>query len=176
MPTKDAKTTPKRIPLMIASNDIVLRQYKLDDANETFALINKSRDHLSQFGDTTAAKYPTLWSFEESIRNPKNPNCLRFGIRNSDEILVGFIKLTPDDIVTKSGEVGYYLGKEFQGRGYMTKGVRLITDYAFNTLKYEQLYGKVALGNTASVYVLERNSYAFSEIQDGWAIYRRLRR
>ena len=116
----------KQKPLEIKSIDgtITLRQYTLKDSKEAFALINRNRMHLSQFGDRTAAKYPTLESFEESIKNNQNVDRLRFGIWDAEGVLVGSINLTPDGDNPKRGEIGYYLGGELQNRGYMTKAVR----------------------------------------------------
>src|SRR5437868_14428116 len=84
-------------PLELVSLDgeVILRQYSPADAQEGFSLIDRNRDHLSQFGDETASKYPTLESFQESILHPKNPRRLRFGIRNKEGLLVGSINLTP---------------------------------------------------------------------------------
>lgn len=176
MPTKEVKAGQrKEIPLEITSDDVVLRQYTLEDAREAFALIDGNREHLSQFGDRTAAKYPTLESFEENIRNPENPDKLRFGVRNRDGVLVGTINLIPDGVNARSGVIGYYLGKEFRGKGYMTVSVRLLTEYAFNVLNYGELCGMVVLGNNASVKVLERNKYIFAGIEGNEAKYVRLK-
>ncbi len=40
-------------PFEIASSDrqVVLRQYTSEDAEEAFVLIDRNREHLSQFGD-----------------------------------------------------------------------------------------------------------------------------
>ncbi len=160
-------------PLEITSTDgtITLRQYSLKDAKAAFALIDKNREHLAQFGDRTGVKYPTLESFEESIRNPKNVNRLRFGIWNSKDELVGSINLTPDADNPRRGEIGFYLGGEFQGNGYMKRAVQALTDYAFKKLNYSQIYGKVAVGNEHSVRVLMKNGYFGSVKKEVETIY-----
>ena len=76
--------------------DIVLKQYIADDAHAIFQLINNSRDHLSQYGDTTAEKYLTVELVFESIIKPKNPQRLRPGIWD-DNALVGGINLTSNE-------------------------------------------------------------------------------
>ena len=62
-------------------NAISLRQFSPADTNAIFELIDRNRGHLSQFGDETAAKYPTGKSVLDIITNPKNPGKLRFGMR-----------------------------------------------------------------------------------------------
>src|SRR5260221_3426993 len=115
--SSDSELSQVSKPLEIQSSDgqIVLRQYTPEDADEVFALIDQNRGYLSQFGDDTSDKYPTLESFRESILSPKKPSRLRFGIRSKDGVIVGSINLTPDDDNPKRAEIGYWLGKESEG-------------------------------------------------------------
>lgn len=69
----------KPIEILVRSTGIRLKQFIQTDSKAIFDLINKNREHLSQFGDTTAEKYQNVESVEDSILNPKNPNRLRFG-------------------------------------------------------------------------------------------------
>lgn len=114
MNTKEEKAVsgegiPTKKPLEIVSKDgqVTLRQLTLEDVEELFALIDRNRDHLSQFGDDTATKYPTVESVRESIEKPKNPKRMRFAIRNIQGQIVGSINLTSDDDNPERGEVGY---------------------------------------------------------------------
>lgn len=147
------------LELISLDGEVILRQYTPADAEEGFALIDRNRDHLSQFGDETAVKYPTLESFQESILRPKNPRRLHFGIRNRDDVLVGSINLTPQQKNRRKGKIGYYQGAEFQGKGYTTRAVETLTDYAFDQGGFEVLYGDVASGNIASERVLMMAGY-----------------
>ncbi len=164
-PTKDAPQNP----IEIASSDgkIFLRQFTLDDSQEIFSLIDNNRNHLSQFGDDTSDKYPTLETVRESIEHPKNPKRLRFAIRNREGQLVGSINLTPDENDPTQGEIGYYLSAEFQRQGYMKRAVETLTDYGFNVLNYKTIYGDIAEGNTTSVNVLLKAGYQETGKHDG---------
>lgn len=156
-------------PLEINSEDsaVTLRQFTPQDAADIFNLIDQSRDHLSQHGDTTAEKYPDLESVKESIEHPKNPNRLRFGIRNLEGQLVGSINLTPDAEDPQRGEVGYYLGQAYTGKGYMGSALTALTGFAFSDLQYETLYGKVQEDNAASARVLERAGFREAQRVNG---------
>lgn len=148
-------------PLRIKSADfaITLKQYTLEDANAIFALIDGSREHLSQFGDPTSRNYPTLESVEKSIAKPYNADSLRFGIWDDKDALAGYITLLPDSDNARRGEIGYYLGKDFLRRGYMTKSLETLTEYAFYGLNYKTLYASVAEENIASSNVLSKLGY-----------------
>lgn len=140
---------------------LVLRQYTLSDAPAIFAAIDSSRDHLSQFGDDTASKYPTRESVEDSIR-ANNPRIrLRLGIWDEGK-LVGGINLAPmsERIIA---EIGYWLAAQSIGRYYATLATRTLVIYGRNVAGYRFLVAKVAIGNDKSVAVLER--VGFSEIK-----------
>ena len=143
---------PNTIPV---EGDILLRRIVPEDSEAIFALIDRNRDHLSQFVDETAKKYPTL----ESVRKRnaiQSPDERRFGIWDENKF-VGFVK------VTKRGEdgweVGYWLGGEHTGKGYMTKAVSALTRYAADHLGARRVFAKVVQGNKASIRVLERAGY-----------------
>ncbi len=147
-------------PLEIRSSEfgITLRQFTPDDAKVIFELIDRNRGHLSQFGDETASKYPDEKSVFDSITNPKNPDKLRFGIWDHGEF-VGSINLIPDENGESKAEVGYYLGSEFVGKGYMWKAVKTLSKYAFSNLGYESLFGNVHPNNINSQKVLEKAGF-----------------
>jgi len=69
---------------------------------------------------------------------------------------VGSINITPDKDDSSSAEIGYYLGEEFEGNGYMTEAVKTLSAYAFEKLGCKKVYGKVVEGNDSSVKVLKR--------------------
>lgn len=148
-------------PIEIASPDgvINLRQFTLDDAREIFELIDRNREHLSQHGEDTAEKYPTLESVVESIAKPSNLKRLRFALRNADGEYVGSINLTQDEHNSERGEIGYYLGKKFMGKGYAGRAVEALTRYGLDRLGYQVIFGMVAETNTPSINILTRTGY-----------------
>ncbi|MBW3002845.1 GNAT family N-acetyltransferase [Candidatus Woesearchaeota archaeon] len=137
--------------------EITLRQFCVEDAKVIFDLIDRNREHLSQHDDDTAGKYPLAGFVFRSIACPKNPERLRMGIWANEEF-TGSINLTPVASST-SFEVGYYLGKEYQGRGYMTRAVNRLVKYAFEEKKATQVFANVHPDNSASMAVLERAGF-----------------
>jgi RimJ/RimL family protein N-acetyltransferase len=146
---------------LVVDHELVLRQFAIQDAQAIYDLISASREHLSQNGDRTSAKYPDLASVVASITFPQNPRRLRMGMWNRESVLVGSINLTPEE-VQPAAEVGYYLGAEFQGRGYASRAVSRIVRYAFEELGLRSVFAKVTPANAASVGVLERNGFHLS--------------
>ncbi|MBI4019818.1 MAG: GNAT family N-acetyltransferase [Candidatus Aenigmarchaeota archaeon] len=139
-----------------AGGDIQLRQFTAGDADAIFALIDRNREHLSQHGDVTAMKYPTKESVMESIEHPINPAKLRFGIWIADAF-VGSVNLTPD--MRLSAEIGCYLGKEFTGRGYMTRSISRTVRYGFEDMGLREIYAKIQRNNHPSVKLIGRAGF-----------------
>jgi len=155
--------------------EITLRQFSAADAGDIFDLIDRNRDHLSQHDDDTAGKYPSVRSVLNSIVSPKNPERLRMGIWAGKEF-AGTINLTRFNGCA-SFEVGYYLGSEFLGRGYMTRAVNKIVEYAFTEKKACQVFANVHPDNEESMAVLERAGFSKKGKvkEDGQVIYSKCR-
>lgn len=176
---QETKPTTPQEPLEIkpVNGNIVLRQFIPDDAREIFDLIDRNRGHLSQFGDDTAQKYPTYESVLSSITNPKNPARMRFGIRKTEDggELTGSINLTPDADNIQRGEIGYYMGSEYQDKGFGTEAVRALCQFAFGELGYVELYAKVHPDNKASQRVLIKTGFVQTGMKDADVIFSRLK-
>lgn len=66
-----------------------------------------------------------------------------------------------------SGDVGYWIGEEFWGRGYATEAVRLLSFLCFEHLDASTLFAHVFVGNLASRVVLEKNGFVFTHLSRG---------
>jgi RimJ/RimL family protein N-acetyltransferase len=74
--------------------------------------------------------------------------------RADDEQLVGAIALRP--IATAQENLGYWIGREFWGRGYATAAARAVVALAFTCLDCQQLTASHLSRNVASGRVLEK--------------------
>lgn len=147
--------------------DTFLRQLS-NEADDLvyFSAIDANREHLSQFGDETASKYPTLEAVTEARINPSNPDKLRFGIWNK-ETFVGSINLTPDDY--DGAEIGYWLDERYTGNGYATLAVKALGNYGRK--RYSMVYAYVTEGNVASEAVLERAGFEMLAREAGRTVF-----
>ncbi len=105
---------------------------------------------------------------------------LSFGII-VDGAAVGGLSLMPgEDIDRTSAEIGYWLGREFWGRGIATDAVRAVTAYAFDNLGFTRVFAVPFARNPASARVLEKAGYTEegmmrrSAVKDGVIIDQRL--
>ncbi len=149
-----------------AQDGMSLHQLGPYDAQAYFDLIDADREHLSQFGDGTAIKYPSVDTVRESIVNPEYPTKLRFGIWQGGA-MVGSINLSPDT-GANSAEVGYWIGKPYIGYGYARKATEALIEYVFEVTDLEVLYAEVAVGNEASRKTLERAGFQLKDVGKHW--------
>lgn len=87
-----------------------------------------------------------------------------FGIF-SDKTFIGIGSIIPQkDIYKINGEIGYWIGEPYWGKGYGTQTVKLLTDYAFTELKLGRIFAGVISNNPASMKVLEKSGYRLEAI------------
>lgn len=95
-----------------------------------------------------------------SARLARMEKAYYFGIedRQSGRI-VGMIGLRTVNRLDKNAEAGYWVGKQFQGRGYAGEAIRLILEFAFKQLRLYRIYAIVHQRNVPSIRVLERAGF-----------------
>lgn len=142
--------------LFTKTSGITLRRFEACDCDTLFKLIDSNREHLSQRNDQTAQKYPDLQSVLASVTNPSNPAKLRFGIWRGD-CLVGTVNLTP--LSQKKAEIGYWVGREYNGQGFATTATLALVHYAFEKLGFRRIVATVNPENLASQAVLKRAGF-----------------
>jgi ribosomal-protein-alanine N-acetyltransferase len=89
--------------------------------------------------------------------------------RNQDDRIVGAINI--NHIVRGSflsASLGYYVGAEFQGYGYMEEGLNLLTRYAFNTLGLHRLEANIQPDNVRSQKLVERCGFVKEGYSEGF--------
>ena len=61
--------------------------------------------------------------------------------------------------------LGYYVGAQYAGQGYMTEALQLTLRYAFDHLKLHRLEANVQPGNLASIALVKRAGF----VQEGYS-------
>ncbi len=64
-----------------------------------------------------------------------------------------------DDVTAKTAQVGYWIAEPYWGRGFATRAVSFISEYAMETFTLERLEALVFDWNAASGRVLEKAGY-----------------
>ncbi len=83
-------------------------------------------------------------------------------IENSSGKVIGMIDVRDINWRSRYGEIGYWLCKEYWGKGYMTEAVSLMLKYCFEYLNLRKVFAKVFESNIASIKVLEKNGFKYT--------------
>jgi RimJ/RimL family protein N-acetyltransferase len=91
--------------------------------------------------------------------------------------LVGLVGITPQiGWRAHLGEIGYWVGKDYWGKGIATSALKQMTDYGFVSLRLKKLCAPVMSPNAASMRVVAKCGYELvgilkSEVQKAGRFY-----
>jgi ribosomal-protein-serine acetyltransferase len=136
-------------------NGVVVRTYTLDDAQALFDLIDSNRDHLRPWmiwEHTTKGVDDTRTYIQSCLDDPVSIEGNGIFV---DGALGGGIGLDIDTL-SNSGEIGYWLAKEHEGRGIVTRACERFFDLAFDELGLHRVELQAASDNVRSRAVAAR--------------------
>ena len=91
----------------------------------------------------------------------KQEPTINFCIEINGEAVGGIGIRVGSDVHRYTGEMGYWLGEEFWGRGVMTEAVTAVTNFCFENFPLRRISAEVFANNPASVRVLEKAGFTF---------------
>ena len=103
---------------------------------------------------------PSMLDFQKGENLPEGyvPETFLF-LWNDDEI-VGQFRIRHylcESLRTGAGHIGYFIKKEFRGKGYGTEGLRLTLQVARDIIPEDEFYLRVNKDNPASLKVMLKN-------------------
>lgn len=128
------------------------------DAEKLYDLINRNRDHIGEW-----LKFPSITLKADDSKTFIQRTRIRYakeegywlGIWVGNELVgsIGYLYLDQDN---KKTEIGYWLGKEYEGKGIITKSIKVLINHAFDELKLHKIEIGVARDNTRSRAIPEK--------------------
>jgi len=160
--------TRRLVTLDLAGALVRLRPHRVDDAQAAFALLHEEHEILRWLvwdgpasPDELGEHYGT-WRYDDGAASD-----LRLAIEErASGALVGSITLRFGGHPGQ-GDIGYWIGRPFQGRGYGREALALAAHLAFGQLGALSLYAWVFVGNLASRRVLERAGFTLARTVPG---------
>lgn len=136
---------------------LILRPIQLSDA-EAYEAIFVDYEVVSQLAAAVPWPYPKGGVAEylsNLILPEQGVSRWAWGIflRDEPKQIIGCVDLWRQG---KPENRGFWLGKKYWGKGYMTEAVEPVMDYAFNELGFEKLVFTNAVGNIRSRRVKEK--------------------
>src|SRR5436305_1007932 len=147
---------PDRLPT-IAAPRVLLRWLTEDDVDALFSI----------FSDPEVMRY---WStlpmtdqrearelLEHVHESFRRQTLWQWGVaRRDDDLVIGTCTLLHFEADNRRGEIGYALGREHWGQGYMGEALEALLGFAFGELDLHRLEADVDPRNSSSIRSLER--------------------
>jgi ribosomal-protein-alanine N-acetyltransferase len=149
------------------SKKTAIRPLEIADAAEMLALRRRNEAFLKPFEPTRPPGYLTLGAqhreIEYGIQASLSDRGYAFGILAlPGDRLIGRIALS--NVVRgawQSAALGYFVGREANGRGHCSEAVALVLGFAFSEAGLHRIQAAVMPRNGASARVLVRNGFRF---------------
>ena len=142
-------------------NTTYIETVKLSNSQEVFNLVENSRDSLREWlpwVDFTKSANDIESYFQSCIDREKANNGFDLTI-NSNNKIVGLIGLHKIDHSNKITSIGYWLPKQNEGKGFMTKSVKALCNYCFNSLNLNRIEISCASDNVKSQNIPKRLNF-----------------
>jgi RimJ/RimL family protein N-acetyltransferase/mannose-6-phosphate isomerase-like protein (cupin superfamily) len=147
----------REIPTLVTAR-LVLRPFNLSDA----PLLQRLAGDFSIADTTAAIPHPYPDGAAETWINTHKEEfacnrmlALAVTIKETG-VLAGCVSIMNIDSMSSSGEIGYWIGKDFWGRGYCTEAASAIMKYGFEEIDLNRIQGKHLVRNPASGRVMQK--------------------
>lgn len=128
------------------------------DADRLYRLVDAHREYMREWlpwVDSEKGPGDTKRFIQFVQQQYRRNEGLQTGIWYNGEI-VGVIGYHKFDWLNRATSIGYWLGKEFQGRGIMTRSCQALVDYAFGEMGIHRVEIRCAAGNSRSRAIPDR--------------------
>jgi ribosomal-protein-serine acetyltransferase len=148
---------------LVLDQDLSLRLYQPEDAEELFRLTIESKDYLKEWlgwldftvtaEDSASFIQSTLSGYEKNGGHPQAAAIIYNGR------IAGTIGFNEISRPHKIGVIGYWLGEKYQGKGIMSRAFSALVDYGFEKAGLNRIEVRAASGNVKSRALPEKAGF-----------------
>jgi len=161
------------------NNTIVSPEIKLDDqlslhlvkpeeAPDIFNLIDTNREYLGQwlpFIESTKSPQDSLGFINETIKNFEDGSAYGFGVVLDDKLIGHTSLMHIND--AHDPEIGYWISKDYSGRGIATRLTEFLTNLGLNELGLNKIIITANKENIGSNRIAEKLGYTIERTKPG---------
>jgi len=138
-----------------------IRLLEIDDTNNYFNLVESNRKRLETFFVGTTSRTKTFQDTQEFVKDmvKRSEEKIYFPyiiIDNNNQKIIGFIDLKNIDWNIPKSEMGFYIDKEYAGKGVTSKALKLLCDFCFSEYKFEKLFLRTHPSNVSAIAVAKK--------------------
>lgn len=154
--------------MKLIEENFVLEPLKEKDAESLNKLMIRNAKRFQQFLPKTLYQNLSAESSREYIKEKnaeiENGEVYTLGIKDPlNKSVAGLVILKEINFDEKSAEFAYCIGKEFEGKGWVTKSILAFSEFAFNRLDLEKLHIIIHRTNKASLKVAENAGFEWKQ-------------
>ena len=150
----------QNFPKALESERLTLRRYRTEDAASLLCLIDSNRELLvHEFallaGLRSNADAESYLAAEDEQWNAGRTFCYGIRLKPSDE-LIGHMRVKNIAWEIPSAELGYFVGGEWQRRGYAGETIRRVLQSAFGEISFERIFLRILPTNEPSLRLAQK--------------------
>ena len=145
------------------SDKAALFIFEIRHAEQWFALIDSNREHLKKWlswVDEIKSPEDTRRTIDTGRKRRAESGDIAAGIRFEDRI-AGIISLDSIDARNGTAEIGYWIGREFEGKGLITQACGILLRHAFEALSLNRVVLQIQPANEKSKAVARRMGFYY---------------
>jgi len=152
---RESKSTQSDGIPTLRTERLILRPFEMADARRVqllagaWEVANTTATIPHPYPDGAAEKW--IASHAQAFRDG---SLVTLAVSLKDGTLVGAVSLTGLGTAHNRAELGYWIGKDYWGKGYCTEAVRALVRFGFERLGLNRVYGQHLVRNIASGRVM----------------------
>lgn len=144
--------------ILHVDDNLTLELPTLEDAEDLFSLVDGNREYLREFlvwVDKTIAVEQSAKNIQDRIDGFVHETSASFIIKTGDKIIgsCGYVKIKKEH---QYGEIGYWISKDHEGKGIISKCVKALIEYGFKELQLHRILIRCNSKNTRSSAIPKR--------------------
>lgn len=157
-------------PRSLSTNNFLLRQLALEDAEEILFL--RSDERVLEFIDIEKAEtIEDAKRFIEKI-NREDDGWAFWGItEKTNSKVIGTICLWNIDLEKSKADIGFVLHPDYWGKGVMREVVPVVINLGFQKMKLKCIFGEAMPTNIKSIKLMEKIGFGYKEESDEYSVY-----
>jgi ribosomal-protein-serine acetyltransferase len=143
-----------------------LRLLEVEHTQRLYSCIQENREHLQRWLSWVAETYSEedCWKFIfHARRKAELREEFHFGVWRGEQ-MIGVVGAHSIQWLTRSGEVGYWLSKQAQGEGTMTRSVGSVLRFLFAELRLNRVEIRCASSNLKSQAIPRRLNFRLAGV------------
>ncbi|RYE19909.1 MAG: N-acetyltransferase [Sphingobacteriales bacterium] len=143
---------------ILIDDDLILRSFTPEDAPSLFRAVDESRAHLRpwlRWVDATTKQEHIQQFIQRTMQQLNDQRALELGIVLNREI-IGGLGMHEWDHMHKKAQVGYWIRKEHEGKGIVTRCLNRFLDFLFEKPGLNKIEIQFVPGNKRSAAIAQK--------------------